>query len=46
VRKYDPHQVICKRRLMRKQGPYEYEYVEGFDKLANMETCADMEVIL
>jgi hypothetical protein len=45
-RKYDPHQVISKRRLMRKQGPYEHEHVEGFDKLANMETCADMEVIL
>jgi hypothetical protein len=45
-RKYDPHQVISKRRLMRKQGPYEHEYVEGFDKMANLETCADMEVIL
>ena len=45
-RKYDPHQVISKRRLMRKHGPYEHEYVEGFDKLENMETCADMEVIL
>jgi hypothetical protein len=31
---------------MRKQGPYEHEYVEGFDKLANLETCADMEAML
>jgi hypothetical protein len=31
---------------MRKQGPYEHEHVEGFDKLTNLETCADMEVIL
>jgi hypothetical protein len=45
-RKYDPHQVISKRRLMSKQGPYEHEHVEGFDKLANLETCADMEVTL
>jgi hypothetical protein len=45
-RKYDPHQVISKRRLMRKQGPYEHEHVEGFDKMENLETCADMEVIL
>jgi predicted metal-dependent hydrolase len=45
-RKYDPHQVISKRRLMSRQGPYEHEHVEGFDKLENLETCADMEVIL
>jgi hypothetical protein len=45
-RKYDPHQVISKIILMRKQGPYEHEHVEGFDKLENMEICADMEVIL
>ena len=45
-RKYDPHQVISKRRLMSRQGPYENEHVEGFDKLENLETCADMEVIL
>jgi hypothetical protein len=45
-RKYDPHWVIYKRRLVRKQGPYEHEYVEGFDKLENLETYADMEVIL
>jgi hypothetical protein len=44
-RKYDPHQIIYKRRLMSKHGPYEHEYVEGFDKLANLETCADMEVM-
>jgi hypothetical protein len=31
---------------MRKQVPYEHEHVERFDKLANLETCADMEVIL
>jgi len=43
---YDPHQFIYKRRLMNKQGPYEHEYVEGFDKLANLQTCADMEAIL
>jgi hypothetical protein len=31
---------------MRKQGPYEHEYVEGFDKLANLETYANMEAIV
>jgi hypothetical protein len=31
---------------MSRQGPYEHEHVEGFDKIANMETCADMEVTL
>ena len=31
---------------MSKQGPYEHEYVEGFDKLVNLETYADMESIL
>jgi hypothetical protein len=45
-RKYYPHQVISKRKLMRKQGLCEHEHVEGFDKLANLETCVDMEVIL
>ena len=45
-RKYDPHQIIWKRKLMSRQGPYEHEHVEGFDKLANLETCADMEVTL
>jgi hypothetical protein len=45
-RKYDPHQIISKRRLMSKLGPYEHEHVEGFDKLANLETCTDMEVTL
>jgi hypothetical protein len=45
-RKYDPHQVISKRILMSKQSPYEHEHVEGFDKMENLETCADMEVTL
>ena len=45
-RKYDPHQVISSIRLMSKHGPYEHEYMEGFDKLANLETCADMEATL
>jgi hypothetical protein len=31
---------------MRRQGPYEHEHVEGFDKLANLENCVDMEVTL
>ena len=31
---------------MNKHAPYEHEYVEGFDKLANLETCANMEAIL
>ena len=31
---------------MSKQGPYEHEYVEGFDKLENLKTCVDMEAIL
>jgi hypothetical protein len=29
-----------------RQGPYEHKHVEGFDELANRETCADMEVTL
>jgi hypothetical protein len=45
-RKYDPHQIISKRRLMSRQGPYEHEQAEGFDKLENLETCVDMEVTL
>jgi hypothetical protein len=31
---------------MSKQSSYEHEYVEGFEKLANLETCVDMESIL
>jgi hypothetical protein len=31
---------------MHKIPPYEHEHVEGFDKMANMETCIDMEVTL
>jgi hypothetical protein len=45
-RRYDPHQIISKRRLSSRQGPYKHEQVEGFDKLANLETCANMEVTL
>jgi hypothetical protein len=45
-RRYDPHQIISKRRLMNKQAPYEHEHVEGFDKLENLEVCVDMEAIL
>jgi hypothetical protein len=43
---YDPHQIISKRILMNKHAPYEHEHVEGFDKLANLEVCVDMEAIL
>jgi hypothetical protein len=42
---YDPHQVISKRRLATRQGPYEHEHVEELDKLANLETCKKIEVI-
>jgi hypothetical protein len=45
-RKYDLHQIISKRRLVSRQGPYEHDHVEGFDKLANLETCTEMEVTL
>jgi hypothetical protein len=45
-RRYDPHQIISKRRLMNKHAPYEHEHVEGFDKLENLEVCVDMEAIL
>jgi hypothetical protein len=45
-RRYDPHQIISKRRLMNKHAPYEHEQVEGFDKLENLEVCVDMEAIL
>jgi hypothetical protein len=45
-RKYDPHQIISKRILASKQSPYEHEHVEGFDKLANLDTYVDMEVTL
>lgn len=31
---------------MNKQAPYEHEQVEGFNKLANLEVCVDMEAIL
>jgi len=43
---YDPHQIISKRRLMNKHAPYENEHVECFDKLENLEVCANMEAIL
>jgi hypothetical protein len=45
-RRYDPHQIISKRRLMNKHAPYEHEHVEGFDKLENLEVCVDMEAVL
>ena len=45
-RRYDPHQVISKRRLASRQGPYECEHVEELDKLANLETCTEMEFIM
>jgi hypothetical protein len=45
-RRYDPHQIISKRRLINKQAPYEHEHVEGFDKLENLDVCVDMEAIL
>jgi hypothetical protein len=45
-RKYDLHQIISKRILVSRQGPYEHEHVEGFDKLANLETSVDMEVTI
>jgi hypothetical protein len=44
-RRYDPHHVISKRRLASRQGPYEHDHVEELDKLANLETCIEMEVI-
>jgi hypothetical protein len=44
-RRYDPRQVISKRRLARRQGPYEHEHIEELDKLVNLETCTEMEVI-
>jgi len=31
---------------MSRQGPYEHEQDDGFDKLTNLETCAYMEVTL
>jgi hypothetical protein len=31
---------------MSRYRPYEYKHVEGFEKLENLETCADMEVTL
>jgi len=31
---------------MNKHAPYEHEHLEGFDKLENLEVCADMEEIL
>jgi hypothetical protein len=42
-RKYDPHQIISKRRQMNKNAPYEHEYIEGLEKLANLEVCFDVE---
>jgi hypothetical protein len=31
---------------MSRQGPYKHGHVERFDKLANLETCTNMEVTL
>jgi len=31
---------------MNKKAPYEHEHVEGFDKMENLEVCANMEAIL
>ena len=31
---------------MNKHAPYEHGHVEGFDKLANLDVCANMEAIL
>jgi hypothetical protein len=45
-RRYDMHQIISKRILVIRQGPYEHEHVEGFDELANLENCAKMEVTM
>jgi hypothetical protein len=45
-RRYDPHQIISKRRLVNKQAPYEHEHVDGFDKLANLDVFSYMEVML
>jgi hypothetical protein len=45
-RRYDSHQIIFKRRQMNKSAPYEHEYVEGFDKLDNLEFCVDIETTL
>jgi hypothetical protein len=45
-RRYDPHQIISKRILMKKHAPYEHEHFESFDEQENLEVCADMEVIL
>jgi hypothetical protein len=42
-RRYDPHRFISKRILARRQGPYEHENIEGLDKLANLDTCIEME---
>ena len=42
-RKYDPHQIISKRRHMNKNAPYDHDHVEGFDKLDNLEVCIDVE---
>jgi hypothetical protein len=45
-RKYDPHWIIFKRRQMNKNAPYEHEYVEGLEKLANLQVCTDVEAPL
>ena len=29
-----------------KQGPYEHEQIEGFDKLSNLKTYVEMEVTM
>jgi hypothetical protein len=31
---------------MNKNAPYEHEYVEGLDKLVNLEVCIDVETTL
>jgi hypothetical protein len=42
-KKYDPHQIISRRRKMNKNAPYEHEPIEGLENFVNLEECVDVE---
>jgi hypothetical protein len=42
-KKYDPHQIISRRRKMDKNAPYEHEPIEGLENFVNLEECVDVE---
>jgi len=41
-KKYDPHQIISRRRKMNKNAPCEHNPIEGLDNFVNVEECVDV----